>query len=121
MAAHAAKHQLVLVGHGAFRPFRNVWMLEELGVPYTTTRIDLSNKEQFDPAFVAINPNAKIPAIVDHAACGGNGEQVVFESGAILHYLAERTGRLLPSDDAGRWDAISWLYWQMGNLGPMSE
>ena len=89
--------------------------LEELGVPYRTTRIDLTAKEQFQPGFAAISPNGKIPVIRDHAAAG----RCVFESGTILQYLAEKTGRLLPQDESGRWDVLQWTQWQMANLGPV--
>ena len=90
--------------------------LEELGVPYRTTRIDLTAKEQFEPGFAAISPNGKIPVIRDHAAAG----RCVFESGTILQYLAEKTGRLLPQEEDGRWDVLQWTQWQMANLGPVS-
>eukprot|EP01006_Ploeotia_vitrea_P040965 TRINITY_DN66474_c6_g4_i1.p1 TRINITY_DN66474_c6_g4~~TRINITY_DN66474_c6_g4_i1.p1 ORF type:complete len:247 (+),score=27.71 TRINITY_DN66474_c6_g4_i1:32-772(+) len=90
-------------------------MLEELGVPYTVTVVSLNKKEQFEPDFLKVSPNGKIPAIIDHA----NGGHTVFESGAILLYLAERYGRFLPSDAHQRSTVIQWLFWQMANLGPM--
>ncbi len=89
--------------------------LEELGLPYTLQVLDLSKGEQKTPAFLAINPNGRIPAIVDHEA----GGFAVFESGAILIYLAEKTGRLMPTDTQGRSRVLQWLMFQMGGVGPM--
>lgn len=89
--------------------------LEELGLPYALKVLDLAKGEQKTPAFLAINPNGRIPAIVDHEA----GDFAVFESGAILIYLAEKTGRLMPSDVQGRSRVIQWLMFQMGGVGPM--
>jgi glutathione S-transferase/GST-like protein len=89
--------------------------LEELGLPYQLRVLDLSAGEQKRPDFLAINPNGRIPAIVDHAA----GDFAVFESGAILIYLAEQTGRLMPTDAAGRSRVLQWLMFQMGGVGPM--
>ena len=89
--------------------------LEELGLPYTVKVLDLAAGEQKTPAFLAINPNGRIPAIVDHAA----GGFAVFESGAILIYLAEKTGRLMPADAQGRSRVLQWLMFQMGGVGPM--
>ena len=89
--------------------------LEELALPYAVRAIDLSSGEQKQPWFTAINPNGRIPAIVDR----GNGDFAVFESGAILIYLAEQTGRLLPPDAKSRSRAIQWLMFQMGGVGPM--
>jgi len=89
--------------------------LEELGLPYTLRVLDLAKGEQKTPAFLAINPNGRIPAIVDHEA----GGFAVFESGAILIYLAEKTGRLMPTDVQGRSRVIQWLVFQMGGVGPM--
>jgi GST-like protein len=90
--------------------------LEELGLPYSVKVVDITQGEQFKPEFLAINPNNKIPAIVDHDVPGG---LKVFESGAILFYLAEKTGRLLPSDAAGRAEVMQWLMFQMASIGPM--
>jgi GSH-dependent disulfide-bond oxidoreductase len=92
-------------------------MLEEIGLPYTVRPINLGKNEQFDPAFLKISPNNKIPAIVDTDAPGG--PLAVFESGAILIYLAEKTGRLLAKEGAERYRALEWLNWQMGGIGPM--
>ncbi|GMU04869.1 glutathione S-transferase N-terminal domain-containing protein [Corallococcus caeni] len=91
--------------------------LEELGLPYKTHAVDITKGEQFKPEFLAINPNNKIPAIVDHAAPGG--PLSLFESGAILLYLAEKTGRLMPTDPRGKAEVTQWLMFQMGGLGPM--
>ncbi|MFL5346281.1 MAG: glutathione S-transferase family protein [Hyalangium sp.] len=88
--------------------------LEELGLPYTTKVVDLMKGEQFKPEFLAVNPNNKIPAIVDHDVPGG---LKVFESGAILVYLAEKTGRLMPSDAVGRAEVMQWLMFQMSGFG----
>lgn len=91
-------------------------MLEECALPYRVTLIDIGKGEQFHPDFVSINPNAKIPAIVDH---GEETPVPVFESGAILIYLAEKAGRFLPADPVSRSACLSWLFWQVGNVGPM--
>jgi len=92
-------------------------MLEELGIPYTIETVNIGADEQFKPAFLAISPNNKIPAIVDTDA---GGETVtVFESGAILTYLAEKTGKLLPASGPARYKVLEWLHWQIGGLGPM--
>ena len=92
--------------------------LEELGLPYTARFVDITKGEQFKPEFLALNPNNKIPAIVDHEGPGGQ-PLTVFESGAILLYLAEKTGKLLPADVRGRTEAVQWLMFQMGGVGPM--
>lgn len=91
--------------------------LEELSVPYRLHPIDIGKGEQFDPEFLKISPNNKIPAIVDQTAEGG--ALAVFESGAILLHLAEKTGRLLPKSSRDRSEALQWLFWQVGGLGPM--
>jgi len=92
-------------------------MLEEIGLPYTVKAVNIGKDEQFSPEFLAVAPNNKIPAIVDHDATGG--PLAVFESGAILVYLAEKTGKLLPASGPGRYKALEWTFWQMGGLGPM--
>lgn len=92
-------------------------MLEELGEPYNLHPVDISNKEQFTPEFLAVSPNNKIPAIVDTDARGG--PLPIFESGAILTYLAEKSGRFLAATGAERFKTLEWLYWQVGGLGPM--
>ncbi len=89
-------------------------MLEEAGLPYTVHPIDITKNEQFEPGFSKISPNNKIPAIVDHS----NG-QTLFESGAILMYLAEKTGKFWPKSGDAHWQTIEWLMWQMGGVGPM--
>lgn len=89
--------------------------LEELGLPYEVHALDLGAGEQRSPQYLAINPNGRIPAIVDRDA----GNLAVFESGAIMIYLAEKAGRLLPSDIAGRTRVIQWLMFQIGGIGPM--
>jgi GSH-dependent disulfide-bond oxidoreductase len=91
-------------------------MLEEIGLPYQLFPIDIAKGEQHTAAFRAINPNGKIPAIVDRDIEGG---QRVFESGAILIYLAEKTGKLLPVQGHNRSEALAWTFWQVGGLGPM--
>jgi len=94
--------------------------LEETGLPYNIIPVNIGKGEQFKREFLAFSPNNRIPAIVDHAPAGGGAAIPVFESGAILVYLAEKTGQFIPRDLRGRTDAMQWLFWQMGNLGPMS-
>lgn len=89
-------------------------LLEEIGLPYTLHRVDLGKGEQFSSEFVALNPNSKIPAIKDE-----DTGVTIFESGAILIYLAEKTGKLLPTDVAGRAQVMAWLMFQMASVGPM--
>ncbi len=89
--------------------------LEELALPYKVRRIDFDKREQKEPWYLKINPNGRIPTIVDH----GNGGFAVFESGALMIYLAEKAGKLLPSDVKGRSLVIQWLMFQMGGIGPM--
>ena len=93
-------------------------MLEECALPYRVEAVDITQKQQFRSEFVAINPNSKIPAIVDADGPGGQ-PFALFESGAILLYLAEKTGQFLPADARGRYAAIQWLMFQMGGVGPM--
>lgn len=88
-------------------------MLEELGLPYRAHAIDITNKEQFEPEFLKISPNNKIPAMVDNET-----GMTLMESGAIMIYLAEKTGRFLPTDSEGRHRTLEWLMWQMGGIGP---
>ncbi|MCW5750371.1 MAG: glutathione S-transferase N-terminal domain-containing protein [Alphaproteobacteria bacterium] len=92
--------------------------LEEMELKYQVFPINITKNEQFAPDFLRISPNNKIPAIVDHDAPWG--KHAVFESGAILIYLAEKTGRFIPTDPKGRYDCLQWLMWQMGGLGPMA-
>ena len=92
--------------------------LEELGLPYKAHPIDITKGEQFAPDFLKISPNNKIPAMVDPDGPGG-APISLFESGAMLIYLAEKTGQLLPADPRRRYEALQWLMWQMGGFGPM--
>jgi GST-like protein len=94
--------------------------LEEAGLPYRITPVNISKGEQFKPEFLAIAPNNRIPAMVDLAPANGAATLSLFESGAILLYLAEKTGRFIPADLAGRAEVLQWLFWQMGGLGPMA-
>jgi GST-like protein len=100
-------------------PTPNGWKvavaLEELELPYETHVVNLTKGDQFEPGFLAMNPNGRIPVIADHEADG----LTIFESGAILIYLAEKAGRLLPTDLVGRMDVLQWLMFQMGGIGPM--
>jgi GST-like protein len=104
-------------------PTPNGWKisiaLEELGLPYKLLPVNIGRGEQFKPEFLAISPNNRMPAIVDHEPLGGGQPLSIFESGAILLYLAEKTGRFLPKDTRGRYRVIQWVMWQMGGLGPM--
>jgi GSH-dependent disulfide-bond oxidoreductase len=104
-------------------PTPNGWkitiMLEECGLPYTVTPVRIGRGEQFMPAFDHLNPNNRVPVIVDHDAPGGQ-PVTIFESGAILAYLAERTGVLQPIDVAARYRVLQWVMWQMSGLGPMA-
>ncbi|WP_349371909.1 glutathione binding-like protein [Salinarimonas sp.] len=94
--------------------------LEETGLAYVIRPIDIGKGDQFAPDFLRIAPNNRMPAIVDHAPPGGGEPVSVFESGAILVYLAEKEGRFLPADLRGRVETLQWLFWQMGGLGPMA-
>jgi GST-like protein len=93
--------------------------LEETGLPYKIFPVKIAAGEQFKPGFLKISPNNRIPAIVDHDPPGGGAPISVFESGAILLYLAEKTGKFLPKDIRGRTETLEWLFWQMAGLGPM--
>jgi len=103
-------------------PTPNGWkvaiMLEECGLEYRMIPVNIGRGDQFEPEFLAISPNNRMPAIVDHEAEGG--PLPVFESGAILIHLAERTGRFMPQSRRGRKECLEWLFWQVGNLGPMA-
>ena len=99
--------------------FKPMIMLEELGVPYRRLPCDIMTGEQYTPAFLAISPNNKVPAIVDHAPAFGGEPVSVMESGAILMYLAEKHERFLPADPRRRVAATEWLFWQMASQGPM--
>jgi GSH-dependent disulfide-bond oxidoreductase len=93
-------------------------LLEELGVPYRITPVNIGRGDQFTPEFLALNPNHRMPALIDHAPADGGAPLGVFESGAIMLYLAEKEGRFLPHDIRGRTEATQWLIWQMANQGP---
>lgn len=95
-------------------------LLEEAGLDYRLVPVNIGSGEQFRPEFLAIAPNNRMPAIVDHAPADGGEALSLFESGAILLYLAEKTGRFLPQDLRGRKTVLEWLFWQMGGLGPMT-
>ncbi len=105
-------------------PTPNGWkisiMLEECGLPYRMLPVNIGAGEQFAPEFLQISPNNRMPAIVDHAPKDGGAPLSVFESGAILLYLADKTGRFMPADLRGRNTTLQWLMWQMGGLGPMA-
>ncbi len=105
-----------------YAPTPNGWkvaiMLEECGLAYNTVLMRLGQGDQFKPAFLEISPNAKMPAIVDHDT--GGDPVSVFESGAVLYYLADKTGRFMAPDAAGRVETLQWLFWQVGNQGPMA-
>ena len=94
--------------------------LEEAGLPYTIRRVDIGKGEQFASEFLAISPNNKMPAIVDRDPPGGGAPLSVFESGAILFYLARKTGKFMATDPRGTVTCLEWLFWQMGGLGPMT-
>jgi len=104
-------------------PTPNGWKitiaLEEMGLPYKVVPVNIGRGEQFKPDFLAISPNNRMPAIVDHEPPGGGAPISVFESGAILLYLGEKSGKFLPKDLRGRYEVVQWLMWQMGGLGPM--
>jgi GST-like protein len=94
--------------------------LEETGLPYTLKPVNIGKGAQFDPEFLRISPNNRIPAIVDHLPLDGGAPIAMMESGAILLYLAEKTGRFCPCDVRGRYEVVQWLFWQMAGLGPMA-
>ncbi|MGD0144543.1 MAG: glutathione S-transferase family protein, partial [Rhizomicrobium sp.] len=93
-------------------------LLEELGVPYTIKPINIGRGDQFSPEFLKISPNNRMPALVDTEPKGGGAPVTLFESGAIMMYLAEIFGRFWPQDMTGKYDVIQWVMWQMGNQGP---
>jgi GSH-dependent disulfide-bond oxidoreductase len=94
--------------------------LEEAGVPYRIVPVNIGKGEQFQPEFLRISPNNRMPAIVDHEPQGGGSPVSVFESGAILLYLAKKVRKLIPSDLRGEVETLQWLFWQVGGLGPMA-
>jgi GSH-dependent disulfide-bond oxidoreductase len=117
-ARHAGKKKPIDL---YYWPTPNGWkitiMLEECALPYTMIPVDISKGDQFKPQFLAISPNNRMPAIVDHD--GPDGRPIsIFESGAILQYLGRKTGKFYPRDELGRVEVDQWLFWQMANLGP---
>jgi GST-like protein len=94
-------------------------LLEELEVPYAVFPVNIGRGEQFHPEFLKLSPNNRMPAVVDRDPAGGGEPIAMFESGAILMYLAEKYGRFLPQDVRGRYEVVQWVMWQMGGLGPM--
>ncbi|MDB5485418.1 MAG: Glutathione S-transferase domain [Tardiphaga sp.] len=106
-----------------YAPTPNGWkisiMLEECGLPYALRPMQLGRGDQHRPEFLKLSPNGRMPAIIDHDPIGGGAPLSIFESGAILIYLAEKSAQLLPADARGKFDVLQWLMWQMGGLGPM--
>jgi GST-like protein len=106
-----------------FWPTPNGWKisiaLEEMALRYRVRWVNIGRGEQFAPEFLALSPNGRMPAIVDHEPPGGGPPLAIFESGAILLHLAEKCGRFLPRDSRGRSEVMQWLFWQVGGLGPM--
>ncbi len=104
-------------------PTPNGWkvtiMLEECGLDYNIIPVDIGGGDQFKADFLRISPNNRMPAIVDHEPLGGGNSLAIFESGAILEYLADKTGQFLPTEPAERFNVLQWVHWQMANLGPM--
>lgn len=104
-------------------PTPNGWKisiaLEEMELPYRVLPVNIGRGEQFEPEFLAVSPNNRIPAIVDHEPLGGGAPLSIFESGAVLLYLGEKSGRFLPQEPRARYEVMQWLMWQMGGLGPM--
>jgi len=100
--------------------YKVLLMLEEAGIDYTLHGVNISAGDQFKPEFLKISPNNRIPALVDHDPAGGGEPLSVFESGAMLEYMADKTGQFLPTDIQARYKVLEWLYWQMGGLGPMA-
>jgi len=104
-------------------PTPNGWkvtiFLEEAGLKYKIIPVNIGAGEQFKPEFLKISPNNRMPAIVDHEPLGGGAPITIFESGAILQYLAEKTGKFMPKETRGKYDVLQWVNWQMGGLGPM--
>ena len=93
-------------------------LLEELGLPYTIVPCNIGKGDQFTDAFLAIGPNNRMPAMVDHAPADGGPPIAIFESGAIMMYIAEKAGRFYPQDPRGKWEVTQWVMWQMANQGP---
>ena len=100
--------------------YKPLLFLEETGLPYNLIPINIGKGDQFDPDFLKIAPNNRIPAMVDHNSAGGGKPISVFESGAMLLYMAEKEKRFIPADIRGRTEVLQWLFWQMAGLGPMA-
>ena len=100
--------------------YKPLMFLEEAGLDYRIVPVNISTGEQFEPDFLRISPNNRMPALVDHDPAEGSEPISVFESGAMLLYMADKTGKFIPPDLAGRTETIQWLFWQMGGLGPMA-
>jgi GST-like protein len=100
--------------------YKVLQFLEETQIPYRLIPVNINKGEQFEPEFLKISPNNKMPVIVDHDPFEGDGPIAIFESGAILLYLAEKTDRFIPHDNRGRTETLQWLFWQMGGLGPFA-
>ncbi len=100
--------------------YKPLMFLEEAGLDYRIVPVNISTGEQFEPDFLRISPNNRMPALVDHDPAEGSEPISVFESGAMLLYMADKTGKFIPADLAGRTETIQWLFWQMGGLGPMA-
>jgi GSH-dependent disulfide-bond oxidoreductase len=94
--------------------------MEESGLPHRILPVDIGKGRQFDPEYLVISPNNKIPALVDHDPPGGGAPVSLFESGAMLLYLADKIGRFIPTNIRGRYEVLQWLFWQVGGLGPMA-
>ena len=110
--------RLQLYTLGTPNGFKISILLEETGLPYEAHKVSFQTQDQFSPEFLSLNPNGKIPAIIDPAGPGGQ-PIALFESGAILFYLAEKTGRFMPADPTGRYETLQWLMFQMANIGPL--
>ena len=104
-------------------PTPNGWkvtiLLEECGLPYNIVPVDIGGGAQFKPEFLRLSPNNRMPAIIDHDPLGGGEPLALFESGAIMEYIADKTGKFLPKEGADRYRVLQWVHWQMANLGPM--
>ena len=99
--------------------YKPLLFVEEVGLPYTFKPVNISKGEQFEPKLLEISPNNRIPAMIDHDPAESEKPIMIFESGAILQYLAEKTGKFMPQDLTGRTEVMQWLFWQMSGVGPM--
>ncbi len=122
-AEHPSTNQVKSMIDVHYWPTPNGWkvtiMLEECALPYTIKPVDIGGGEQFKTEFLRLSPNNRMPAIVDHDPTDGGAPLSIFESGAILTYLAEKTGQFLPSEPRQKYQVLQWVHWQMANLGPM--